>query len=688
MGGEVLCARPMLAAWMAEYDEIGCEYVRALADQGIDLVDRAFFDQAASAARDRLRAAGAIVRNGGASVLWGSLSPACEACTGEACSQTFFLSLACNRSCYYCFNRNQVGFKESQRLDVGWKGELDSFFDEHPDVACVGLTGGEPLLHADEAVAFLAHARHRAPRAHLRIYTAGDFLDESLLARLADAGLDELRLSVKLEPDEVGAGGSVHLGEVDEALRRARLAQRYVPHVMVEMPAIPGTGVQMRALLRGLDEMGAFGINLLEFGYPMGGWPEFARRGLAVASPPFAVPYDYAYAGGLPVARSELMCLELLEYAVSEGLSLGVHYCSLENKNRSQIRQQNAAYALDERFWEMDAEDFFWKTAKAFDADVPVVCERLDRMGMPYRRDGQDGSVMFHVRNLPGVVEDGGLGAENVFPIVSYNVAEPCAGGFAVRELKIEPWGWEKGMGVIGEAWTARAAACELLALTLRYPSTTLAEAVASGEWLDATCEIASALGLALPEGFGAGLPGAEGERAGAGCGSLGSGESASAGSAVAGSRPAPDAEELLRALRPEATRLFVGAPEPACSPYEGVWRARAEGVPALLFVNPHSMEVERFCRACGLGRPEGTNEPLDHVATELELMCRLAAQAAGEVVEDGLPGGSPTAAYDEFLNEHALAWMPGFATRLAADARHPLYVAAAQFLGAFVGSE
>ncbi|WP_241156486.1 MULTISPECIES: molecular chaperone [unclassified Adlercreutzia] len=243
----------------------------------------------------------------------------------------------------------------------------------------------------------------------------------------------------------------------------------------------------------------------------------------------------------------------------------------------------------------------------------------------------------------------------------------------------------------ITEAWAVRAAACELLALTLRYPGATLAEAAASGEWLDAAREIAAALGLALPGGFGAGLPSAEGEHAGAGCEGPGADGAAGASPAAAGSRPAPSAEELLRALRPEATRLFVGAPEPACSPYEGVWRAQAEGVPALLFVNPHSMEVERFCRACGLGRPEGTNEPLDHVATELELMCRLAVQAAGGAAGGGgsegeLPGGSPAAAYDELLNEHVLAWMPGFAARLADEARHPLYVAAAQLLAAFVG--
>lgn len=217
------------------------------------------------------------------------------------------------------------------------------------------------------------------------------------------------------------------------------------------------------------------------------------------------------------------------------------------------------------------------------------------------------------------------------------------------------------------EAWATRAVACELLALSLRYPDGTLAEAAASGEWLGAAREVADALALDLPEGFGAGLP-HEGDVA------------------------VVEADAVLRELRPEATRLFVGAPDPACSPYEGVWRAQADGVQPLLFVNPHSMDVERFCRSCGLGRPEGTNEPLDHAATELELLCHLASRAAGTVdpaacavPEADLPGGSAAAAYDQFVVEHLKAWAPQFAEKLAAEARHPLYRAVGALLGCFL---
>ena len=204
-------------------------------------------------------------------------------------------------------------------------------------------------------------------------------------------------------------------------------------------------------------------------------------------------------------------------------------------------------------------------------------------------------------------------------------------------------------MTVSADIWQARAAMCELLALSFRYPEDkVLAEAIASGEWGEAADEIASALGI---DWTAATAPGAAEVAA------------------------LPDPDDIQKELRPEATRLFVGAPEAACSPYEGVWRAKAEGVQPLLFVNPHSMAVERFCKSCGLGRPEGTNEPLDHVATECELLEHLALRA----------GGSPAAAYGAFLEEHARAWIPRFAEAVAAESRVPFYRDAAAFLGAIV---
>lgn len=211
------------------------------------------------------------------------------------------------------------------------------------------------------------------------------------------------------------------------------------------------------------------------------------------------------------------------------------------------------------------------------------------------------------------------------------------------------------------ESWQVRATAWELLALSFRYPDVVLAQAVASGEWTEAAREVADALDLELPEDFGAGVA-------------------------------AGDPDTLLHTLRAEATRLFVGAPDPVVSPYEGVHRAADDGVQALLFVNPHSMDVERFMKSCGLGRPEGTNEPLDHVATECELLQYLATLAAGaeppaHITLDALPGGSAEEAYATFLEEHAQIWLPRFAETVAAETREPFYRNAASFMIALLSS-
>lgn len=209
------------------------------------------------------------------------------------------------------------------------------------------------------------------------------------------------------------------------------------------------------------------------------------------------------------------------------------------------------------------------------------------------------------------------------------------------------------------ETWQVRASACELLSLSLRYPDDALVRIVVSGEWADAAREIWDALGIALPADWATGVEGTE-----------------------------------LHALRAEATRLFVGAPQAACSPYEGFWRAGDDGVQPLMFVNPHSMAVERFCKDCGLGQAEGApNEPLDHIATEFELLQHLASVEAG-IVEphpDGpstgdLPDGGAGAAYERFVTDHLRTFAPRFADRLAVEARVPYYRAVARLLSAYLG--
>ena len=63
--------------------------------------------------------------------------------------------------------------------------------------------------------------------------------------------------------------------------------------------------------------MDIFGINLLEFCFPLGNAKAFHERGFNLKNPPYNVYYNYWYAGGLAVAESEQHCLELVDFAMT-----------------------------------------------------------------------------------------------------------------------------------------------------------------------------------------------------------------------------------------------------------------------------------------------------------------------------------------------------------------------------------
>ena len=426
MPEEALAAggRPTLAAWLAEYAAIEDEFVREHEARGVTFAAREVRAACNALLRAGLRRRGARFMNGGSSISAGFLSSACAACVGDCGSRTFFVNLRCNRKCYFCFNPNQADYEERRVRDAPWREELEAFAGGGRAVSHIGLTGGEPLLCRDEALAFLRRARELAPSCHLRLYTSGAGLDEAFCEEAVAYGLDEIRFSIKLDEGEAS---------VRESLDGIRLARRFIPDVMVEMPVAPDELSRMKRLLRQLDECGVRGINLLELCYPFHNWSEFQRRGYRVKNPAFEVLYDYGYAGGLPIDGSEEACLALLEFALDEGLRLGVHYCSLDNKNRDQVLQQNRTVRLDPALYEL-GDDCFYRIAKVFDGDVGIARGYLEAVGAAYDLDEDGRCLAFHPVRLAEVAALGTL------PALSWNVIEREDGGALLRELKLALW--------------------------------------------------------------------------------------------------------------------------------------------------------------------------------------------------------------------------------------------------------
>jgi TorA maturation chaperone TorD len=209
----------------------------------------------------------------------------------------------------------------------------------------------------------------------------------------------------------------------------------------------------------------------------------------------------------------------------------------------------------------------------------------------------------------------------------------------------------------VKQDWLYKAALYEILAKGYLVPTRGLVEILVRGEYAEALGEIAEKNGLDPSV-------------------------SATAVKDLAIYGCEENTEELFHLMRAEYTALFVGSPKPIVSPYAGVWAAKGQGTEPLLFVNEEALAIERFMRSCGIGRPKGTNEPLDHIASLLEFLQCLCLVRAGVAI---LPTGAkmPKNAYETFYATHFSAFSKKLATATIEAARIPYYRAVSQILAA-----
>ena len=412
---------PVLREYLRRYREIYDSFTAQVEQFGLPFAESR--EEELAALRSELRACGIAERNEGASLVYGGICGACDACRTGAGSYTGILSLMCHRNCFFCFNPNQEEFDDYASAMKDWRGELRRLHRRSPEMRYIALTGGEPLLHREDCVEYFRTARGYWPEASMRLYTSGDLLDETLLRDLREAGLEEIRFSVKL--DDTPERG-------EKVLRNLALAREHIPRVMVEMPVMPEAEREMSELLSRLEELGIYGINLLELCFPCHNAEAFRQRGYALRYPPYRTLYNFWYAGGLPLDGSELLALKLLREAARKKARLRIHYCSLENKHFGQVYQQNIGAADAEPTYLMSETDFYLKTVKVFGRDIREA-ERLFRAKQrtDWRTEGDFLQCSPACASL--------LRKKDMELGISYNIREFRDGRPVIRELRIDP---------------------------------------------------------------------------------------------------------------------------------------------------------------------------------------------------------------------------------------------------------
>ncbi len=318
---------------------------------------------------NKLEEKGAKICNSGKSVVFNAISPSCEHCHTGIGSATYILTLKCNRDCFFCTNKNQADYAAGINKVYDIISEFKTHLGYYKKMKSVAITGGEPLLYPEKCIEFLKEVKKSDKTIQTRIYTNGDLVTEDMLKLLRDAGLDEIRFGLK--PDENGKVST-------QSLDNLALSVKYINRTMVEMPLMLNKVEEMKELMITLDKIGIFGINILEFLYPYVHPDEYKNKGYEVIKRPYKVLYPYTYAGGVPIAKSSIECLEVMLYCLEHNVKMGMHYCSLENKLTSQLYQSNHSIKMSEIEY-FSEKDFFLKTVKGYEDDAAIIKEVLDK---------------------------------------------------------------------------------------------------------------------------------------------------------------------------------------------------------------------------------------------------------------------------------------------------------------------
>lgn len=279
--------------------------------------------QAASAARQELLASleGRVVTGcSGTKLDCSKLSPGCRLCVEGAWS-CLFVNGRCNCDCFYCpTDQDTLGLPTTNTVEFRTPRDYVDYLERF-GFRGASLSGGEPLLTPGRTLGFLRAVRERfGDRVHLWLYTNGTLLTRELVRELAEAGLDEIRFDI----------GATHY-----QLKQAALAAGAIPHLTVEIPAIPEERALLETKLTEMRQVGVNYLNLHQLRLTPYNFPKLAGRG-----------YTFVHGEKVTVLESELTALQLIRYGLDQGIDLPINYCSFVYKNRFQrqaARRRNGA---------------------------------------------------------------------------------------------------------------------------------------------------------------------------------------------------------------------------------------------------------------------------------------------------------------------------------------------------------
>lgn len=237
-------------------------------------------------------------------------SKGCQLCQIGA-KMVLFVTGECYRKCFYCpisdSRRHTDDVFANEKLV---KSDEDVLHEAYlMDALGTGITGGEPLLKLKRVTHYITLLKNEfGVDHHIHLYTSSA-PDDHTLAKLQEAGLDEIRFHPPINLWDEFGGSRYH-----KALKKAKSLGL---DIGVEIPAIK----YVPEILKVLERVGGF-LNLNELEFSETNYDEMTKMGF--------IPSEENHAA--------IGSKQLEEYA--DGHEVPVYFCSSSSKDSIQLRER------------------------------------------------------------------------------------------------------------------------------------------------------------------------------------------------------------------------------------------------------------------------------------------------------------------------------------------------------------
>lgn len=246
----------------------------------------------------------------------GPLPDGCKYCVrGE--KLVLFVTGLCPRTCYFCPISDQ-----KYGHDVIYANERKVLSTEDMiqearlmNARGAGITGGDPLMKLERTLEYIKQLKKTFGSSfHIHLYTSLNLVTEITLAKLYEAGLDEIRFHFDFDDDKFW--------------QNIKLAKKFSWKVGAEIPCIPTKITEMKRvadLIAG--QVDFFNLNELE---------RADNEHSKLDEMGFQTVHQYSYATEGSVAAG----LEIARYVKEKKYLYSVHICTAKLKENVQLRNR------------------------------------------------------------------------------------------------------------------------------------------------------------------------------------------------------------------------------------------------------------------------------------------------------------------------------------------------------------